>query len=211
MRTHTHHLAEERLFECYVASRSGDSIDPPTAEHLADCVACAAQYAELSNFMERVRTEGHADVDAIFTPERLRTQQEQISRRLEHIGRAARVISFPGRTAMDGGGTTSRIAVKWLAAAAAAGLFLGVALGASYEWESHVRLVGRVASAASASSNRSSRLKPVATRGTAPAEVADDDAFLSDLEAALERPRTRELVPFDQLTPHVRDVSTPIR
>jgi len=46
--------------------------------------------------------------------------------------------------------------------------------------------------------------------GAAPA-TADEDAFLSDLEVALARPRTRELQPFDALTPHVRDISTPIR
>ena len=36
-------------------------------------------------------------------------------------------------------------------------------------------------------------------------DIAADDAFLSDLEIALERPRTRELQPFDALTPHVRE------
>jgi hypothetical protein len=49
-------------------------------------------------------------------------------------------------------------------------------------------------------------LAPIATRGSAPADVAADDAFLSDLELALERPRTRELVAFDAFTPHVREV-----
>jgi hypothetical protein len=208
VRARAHHLAEERLFECYVTSRSGDAIDPPSAEHLADCAACAARYAELSAFLETVRTEGTADVDAIFTPERLRTQRQQIVERLEHIGRAARVISFPGHP-----GTSNvdapriRIAAKWLAAAAAAGLFLGVALGASYEWESHVRSVGQVA-VLNSSSARASRLAAVGTRGTTPPTIADEDAFISDLEAALERPRTRELAAFDQLTPHVRDVNT---
>jgi len=35
---------------------------------------------------------------------------------------------------------------------------------------------------------------------------ASDEAFLSDLEVALERPHTSELQPFDALTPHVREV-----
>jgi anti-sigma factor RsiW len=202
------HLDEERLFECYVTTRSGDAIDPPAAEHLADCPACATQYAELAAFMEQVRADADAEADAVFTAERLRAQHQQIAKRLEHVGRAARVISFPGRASgAEITGARSRFALKWLAAAAAAGLFFGAALGASYEWESHARAAGRVA-AFSASANRASRLTPIATRGTSPAAVADDDAFLSDLEAALERPRTRELLPFDQLTPHVRDIST---
>jgi hypothetical protein len=206
VKARTHHLAEERLFECYVAARAGDTIDPPTAEHLADCPGCAAHYAELSAFMEQVRADGCAEADGIFTADRLRSQQLQIAKRIEQVGRAARVISFPGHAGgSELAGRRSRIAVKWLAATAPASLFLGVALGASYEWQSHAREIQRVG--VSAAATRPSRLPPIATRGTSPATVADDDAFLSDLEAALERPRTRELLPFDQLTPHVRDVS----
>ena len=40
----------------------------------------------------------------------------------------------------------------------------------------------------------------------ASASDAADDAFLNELELALERPRTRELVAFDEFTPHVREV-----
>jgi len=39
-----------------------------------------------------------------------------------------------------------------------------------------------------------------------PASVAADDAFLSELDAALQRPRTQALVAYDALTPHVREV-----
>ena len=57
------------------------------------------------------------------------------------------------------------------------------------------------------------RLAPVATDGAKPTPdaTADDDAFLSDLEMALERPRTRELQPFDALTPHVREIADRVR
>jgi len=37
-------------------------------------------------------------------------------------------------------------------------------------------------------------------------ESIDDDAFLLQLEFALERPHTQELQPFDALTPHVREI-----
>ena len=53
---------------------------------------------------------------------------------------------------------------------------------------------------------RAARLMPSTSRGTGPADVSADDAFLSELEIALERPRTRELRAFDALTPHVRDL-----
>ena len=36
--------------------------------------------------------------------------------------------------------------------------------------------------------------------------VDTDDKFMSDLESVLDRPHTSELVAFDALTPHVRDI-----
>ena len=45
-----------------------------------------------------------------------------------------------------------------------------------------------------------------------PALVSDvNEQFLSELELALERPHTRELVALDELTPHVREVRVQLR
>jgi hypothetical protein len=57
-----------------------------------------------------------------------------------------------------------------------------------------------------ANPRREPGLGAVATRGTGKVDVASDDAFLSDLEIALERPHTRELMAFDELTPHLREI-----
>ena len=207
MKHHTH-LLEERLFDCYLGESSGEAIDPRIAEHLTDCAPCASRYAELTAFRNALRTEGTAEADQIFTPERLREQHQQIARRLELVSRPARVISFPGRfvrrTMNASLAGTSRTAPRWIAAAAAAGLFIGVALGASYQYTSRARVLEQTFARQTASSPR---LTPVATRGGSPAQVAADDAFLSDLETALERPHTRELLAFDALTPHVREVT----
>ena len=199
------HLQEERLFDSYLAERAGDPIDPRIAEHLADCAACGARYAELSAFMDALRKDGEVEADAIFTPERLRVQQQQIARRIALVRRPARVLSFPGRIVRRTiAASTSRTPPRWVAAAAAAGLFVGVALGASFQWRT--QLQGRQGLLSDATRARSARLGPVSTRGTSPSEVASDDAFLSDLEIALERPHTRELQAFDALTPHVREI-----
>lgn len=192
------HLQDERLLDACLAARQGERLDPPVAEHLADCEACRARYDELVQVLELVREEGEAEADAMFTPERLRQQQLHIARRIEHVGRAARIISFPGRfvrRTMTASATPA--APRWIAAAAAAGLFIGAALGASYGWGARgvYGLPG------------DRRMTPVATRGTSPGEVAADDAFLSELELALERPHTRELRAFDALTPHVREIT----
>jgi len=197
------HLQDDRLFECYLAERHGEPMDLPAAEHLADCEPCGSRYAEMATFMESVRRDGEAEADAVFTPERLKAQQQQIARRLEHVGRPAHVISFPepsARRAMTP--SVSRTAPRWVAAAAAAGLFVGVALTASYEWGTQAR-VARQRVARETAAPRPTRVAPAPVR----AELLADEAFLSELEVALERPYTRELLAFDALTPHVREVS----
>jgi hypothetical protein len=185
------HLQDDRLFECYLAQRQGEAADPPTAEHLADCESCAARYAELVLFMDDVRAEGDAEADAAFTPERLRLQQQQIARRMEAVGRPARVLSFPGRVVQGTIRASTLRSPRWTAAAAAAGLFLGIALGATYEWDSHPSPSAPAISARAAVPNP---------------DIAADADFMSELELALDRPHTRELAAFDAFTPHFREI-----
>ena len=194
-----HHLHDERLFDCYLAEQGGERLDPPAAEHLTDCVDCASRYAELLSFMQGLRADGDAETDAIFTPERLRLQQREIAERIQHVGHHARVIRFPHRETAGSEHRVPRVATRWVAAAAAAGMFLGI--GTAFFLESGVH--GRITRTAM---SRPAHINGGSTARMAPSDPADD-RFLSDLEVALDRPRTRELMPFDQLTPHVREVS----
>ena len=209
MTRRAHHLQDDCLFDYYFAEQRGDLIDPPVAEHLTDCHACDARFAEIARFMDGLRAQAEAEADAIFTPERLRAQQQLVAHRIEHVGRAARVITFPRpfakRTILV---PSSHMAPRWTAAWVAAALFIGVALGASYEFGWRGRFAPWPNTVAQTTAPRPSRLAPLATRDTGQApDVADDDAFLSELDNALDRPRSRELQPFDALTPHVREVS----
>src|SRR5262252_4578315 len=134
------HPQDDRLFDCYLSARHGDAVDPLLAEHLADCATCASRYAELGSLMDGLAAEAAAESDAVFTPERLRAQQQQILRRIEHVGRPARVISFPSHFPADRSQHQAPHAPsRWIAGAAAAGLFIGVALGAGIEWQRHAR------------------------------------------------------------------------
>jgi len=207
-----HHLHDERLLDCYLAERGGEIVDPPLAEHLAECGACGTRYAELVHFMEDLREGAAAESDAVFTPDRLRAQQQKILRRIEHVGRSARVISFPAAPVR--GGITSgtpRVATRWIAAAAAAGLFVGAAAGLFLDFTRGDRQVTQLASARTdGSAPRPTRLAG-RTAPVPPSSEAADEAFLSDLETALDRPQTRELKPFDALTPHVGLITNTIR
>ena len=202
------HLQDDSLTDCYFAERRGEALDPPAAEHLADCQSCAERYAEFERFMTSLRDEADAELDTWFPADRLRAQQHEIARRLESIGRAARVISFPGRIAARRTPSSSRRAARWIAGAAAAGLFVGVAAGTffdfGYRFEFGMRGRHNVA-------QRSVREKGGSTlparMATAPAVTSEaDDMFMSALDLALDRPHTSELVAFDALTPHVREI-----
>jgi hypothetical protein len=202
------HVPEERLFECYLAEREGELIDPPVAEHLTDCSECGRRYDELTQFMNGLGNDAAAEADSVFTPDRLRVQHQQILRRLENAGHAARVITFPcGPPRHHITASASRGLLRWVAGAAAAGLFIGVGAG----WFLEVGTF-RTRSLAYQASVR----QPLAGRSSAvwvtrPDPSEGDVAFLSELELAGDRPRTRELQALDALTPHVREISAPIR
>lgn len=199
------HLQEERLFECYLAVRGGEGLDPPVAEHLADCPECGQRYADLTQFMEALSTEAAEETDAVFTPERRRLQQQQIARRLEHVGHAARVIFFPGRSMSHQlGSGRPRLARRWVAASLAAGLCVGVATGLFFDWQASRAFSSRGLTA-------SARQAVMTTPPPGIEIVRDpseaDEAFLSELEIAGQRPRIRELLAVDALTPHAREIS----
>jgi hypothetical protein len=201
---HSAHLNDDRLFDCYVTARAGEPLDPPAAEHLEECLDCGVRYDALVALMDGVREEADAELDELFPAERLAAQQEQILRRLEHVHRSARVISFPGRDPSASGHTSVRVAPRWLAAAAAAGLFIGVAVGGFLGPARFRHGTTRPMQVASGAGSVVTPTPAVRVNSTAP-ETPDDDTFLMELELALARPHTRELLPLDALTPHVRD------
>jgi hypothetical protein len=199
------HLGEERLYDCYLAACASEPLDPPAAEHLADCAECQARYAELEGFLEVLRGEAEAETDAIFSSEQLLHQKDQVLRRVDQLHRAARVISFPGGALPQMAGGPGRFAPRWVAAAAAAGLFVGVAVGSTiFSHETRPRTDRAMQVAVPAP--RMAPQPAVLVSNPAPVvETVDDELFMSQLEMALARPWTRELMPFDALTPHARD------
>lgn len=215
------HLSDDRLYECFVAAQTGDALDPRAAEHLVDCASCHSRYAEVANVMTALRTDADAEVDALYSADALHAQQSQIARRLEHLGHTAQVISFPRHAPGSMSGQSSRITPRWLAAAAAAGLFVGVGLGSSLQtpaFSSVRRAQAPVTAPAPVAEPRPTAPAPapVAVPASSPAATAADtddarDKFMEELEFALSRPRTSELLAFDDLTPHAREISLSTR
>jgi len=83
--------------------------------------------ARLNEALEAYRAAAHADADSHFDERALETQRARIMARLEQAGQRARVLPFPGASAgvRPGSGHSRR----WISAAAAAGLLIGLVTG----------------------------------------------------------------------------------
>jgi hypothetical protein len=77
--------------------------------------------------LEAYRAAAHAEADSHFDERALETQRSRIMARLELAGQRARVLPFPGASAgvRPGSGHSRR----WISAAAAAGLLIGLVTG----------------------------------------------------------------------------------
>jgi hypothetical protein len=168
--------------------------------HLDSCVACRTRFADFSTWLENMRVDAITEADENFSAERLATQQAQIFRRLEAAERPARVIAFPRFTQP----LTSRTshASRWIAAAAAAGLIVGVGVGQLMDLRHSLTAANastvhaRVANAP-ASGGRDLRVQTVS--------AIRDETFLSELDASLSRAAVPELRALDGLTPRAGD------
>ena len=119
------HLDDGTLAEIWTdATTSGQTA---SHVHLSECAQCRSRYAAFTGWLDRVRTDATSEADEAFSAERLAAQQSQIFRRLEALERPARVIAFPRfhRPVTSTQGNAQR----WVAAAAAAGLVIGLAAG----------------------------------------------------------------------------------
>lgn len=101
--------------------------EPGSHPHLTVCPQCRARYDAFASWLARIHEDARIEADEAFPAERLAIQQAQVLRRLEALERPARVIAFPkfARPITS----TQGHAQRWVAAAAAAGLVIGLAAG----------------------------------------------------------------------------------
>ena len=171
----------------------------PSHPHLSNCAACRTRFAEFSAWLENMRVDTTTEADEHFSAERLVAQQAQIFRRLEAAERPARVIAFPKYTQP----LTSRTshASRWIAAAAAAGLIVGVGVGQLMDLRHSLTVANSPAVQtrvnAPAGGRRDPRVQTLS--GTR------DEAFLSELDASLSRSAVPELRALDAFTPRAGD------
>jgi hypothetical protein len=178
---------------------------PASDAHLNACAQCRDRYDAFTQWLDRLRDDAHAEADDAFPAERLAAQQAHILRRLETLERPARVIAFPRFarpvTSTQGG------AQRWVAAAAAAGLVIGLFAGQFVDFRGRF---GHRPVETNLNALRTPAPSPV-TAGVNPAPApaaatsADESLFYGG-DLAQNYVRISTLQPMDSITPRARDL-----
>jgi hypothetical protein len=193
------HVTDADLIAVWTDSRLGGA--PPTAAgtHVRECSACRTRLTALTSWLESLRTDARQEADEAFPRERLMAQQAQILRRLEAMERPARVLAFPRFTKAISARDAGRH--RWIAAAAAAGLVVGIGLGQTFHLGGPQRVTDTQARVGT-TPDRTSRGGLMLT----PISGGSDEMFLYDPEPSLSTERIPEsLRSLHEITPSVRD------
>jgi hypothetical protein len=201
------HLAEDELIELLVCecSTEQEAAAKGSLEHLGACSECSSRYHQISAILNELRESARSGADVVFTSERLERQRSRILHRVEALSAAPVVIPFPVPPSHEvRPATRSHAMTRWIAAAAAAGLLLGIGVGRHMQTPTSpggsMVTVSRPAPGGPASETRD---YAVAT--------FDDEEFLRELDEALFGQRVEELAALDAFTPRVREVAVELR
>ncbi len=192
----TSHLSDDRLVDIGLTETPSGL----EQQHLGACAPCETRRAAIAHMLDEVSQAAIEDADAAFPAERLARQQMRILERVEHEGRPAKVIVFPAGQAPDSVLHRNRPAVRWIAAAAVAGLVVGLAAGRFGQ-------LGAPAFEAQQGTNRPAatqfRNEPQLRAVTA---TLSDDELLGQIELAVDSRGGSSLRSLDELTPRAWDV-----
>lgn len=185
-----------------MAATSGEQ---PAVEHLDQCASCRARYASLAAWLDTLREEALGEADEAFPAEKLAAQHAHILRRLEAMERPARVIAFPKFARPIS--TQHNVARRWIAAAAVAGLVIGLAGGQVIDlrhrntprptYPAPVSRIGDAGPSTQATYRRVSLTSDEASF----MEMATESASYAEMPEPLRA--------LDGLTPHARDYVNP--
>jgi len=167
------------------------------ADHVRACAPCSLRVQVLQAWLQDMEVSAVAEADAAFPPARLAAQRAEIMRRLESTP-SVRVLPFPAATPPPAASVLHPR--RWVAAAAAAGLVVGLLTGRLLWEQGPDRTPDRVRAAAVATAPRPTDAPRIERALSHPA----DEVFLSEIELALQSPRIRELQAIDALTPRIR-------
>jgi hypothetical protein len=206
------HLDDNALIRRYLADRGLEALDADDEallRHLVECPACEDRYVALQVAFDQARDEVLADAAVACSPDRMAHQRDRILRRVEAQYAGPRVLPFPAAGQSARAGQQPRVIRRWVAAAAVAGLVVGLTAGRLL----HIGEPGAESTARRgplpAASSAPARQEPV-MRAVNVQPVMNEDQFLSEIELATASPRTAELRAIYALTlEETRDISRP--
>jgi hypothetical protein len=188
------HLPDDRLIEICL----GDAAAPLEEPHLRTCEECEERRVALACTLNEATSRIDDEVDAAFPPERLAKQHARILHQVDHLGRPARVITFPIGHPSEPVRPAARRSRRWIAAAGAvAASFL---VGIFTEHLTHQLPLGRPETRILASRSVDPAIALAAV--TSPS----DDELLGQIELAVGSAGPAVLAPLDALTPRAWDV-----
>ena len=161
--------------------------------HLAHCPACDTRYETLSAEFDATRDAALAEADAVCTADRMERQRDRILRRVDALHAGPRVLPFPAAIQNGHAAPQPRVFRRWVAAAAVAGLLVGLGAG---------RMIFNGASTTATTADARQQAAPGAPASLRQAPTmralhvepaVNDEEFLSEIEMATAAPRTREL------------------
>jgi hypothetical protein len=173
-----------------------------TLWHLQGCPGCARRYQVFVEQMAEVREEANVEADAVFSPARLEMQRQQIMQRLEHASHPARVIPFPPHATQNLALFTGSQMRRWIAAAAAAGLIIGLSVGRIVDFRPVPPNTITQAPAPVPPSPRVERPGPVAV----PSRLNDEEILSRAEQVQIEMQLPASLEALGAMTP-IRDVA----
>ena len=204
-----HHIPLDRLTALAFIVRapedaSAHDLEDQTAfAHVSQCDECAAAFARVTADADGMRDLAFAQADEVFDDAMLDAQRTRILDRLAHLGRAARVLSFPRTTreaTAPGTGSTRR----WVSAAAAAGLIIGLVAGQMLHFVPSTALVPRDEGVSMQAVDRPGGAVLIPASATLP--PLSDDELMEEVETAVQLRRAPSLRALDALTPSAAEM-----
>jgi hypothetical protein len=185
------HLDDSALIRRYLAERGLEALDPSDEtilRHLVGCPSCEARYVEVLRTFDEARDAVLDRADSDCSPERMAEQRDRILRRVDALYDGPRVLPFRKGTAAAPAAAQTGIVKGWIAAAAVAGLVIGLTVGQLFHLRSDAAGTAR-GGIATLSAPHSA---PVLRSPNGPPPV-DEDQFLSDVDLAAAGPQNTEL------------------
>jgi anti-sigma factor RsiW len=203
MKTDHFHPADDRLIAVYFGDEeSGADERRAVRQHLHGCESCTWRYTELTAPLERLRQDAAGEADEVFTPARLDAQRARILGRIDPSAAAPRIIAFPAAPSRPDRLVVRRPLARWVAAAAAAGIFIGIMGGQLLQ--NSVRQPVTTPPSARTVIAALPTSDVVSDSPNSTLAFEGDEGVLNEIDQAVFGHRIAALSAIDEMTPHVR-------